>query len=104
MDDCKKCDSDSLIIYPGDPEFDMWMYSALPPDWKAYADTINQQCFFVAASDSGLLRPASRQELDEYLYGGEYDDRLEEIGDDDEEINELDCFANEEYFSPVIST
>jgi hypothetical protein len=93
MDNCKKCDRDYLI-FPGDPEFDLWMYRQLPPDWRAYSDKLSQQCFFVASVDSGLLRPASRDELDDYLYGGEYDERMDIIGDEDEGLDELECFAD----------
>lgn len=71
-----------MLILPGDPLFDWTLASHLPPDWRQVADHISQQCFFVASSDSGVLRPASNDELDEYLYGGEYDERLEGIADD----------------------
>jgi len=33
-------------------------------------------------SDSGLMEPVSHKELDEYLYGGEYEERLEAIEDE----------------------
>ncbi|WNZ24848.1 hypothetical protein HJG54_19675 [Leptolyngbya sp. NK1-12] len=68
-----------MLILPGDPEFETTLATALPPDWIAVAERMGQQCCFVADRDSGLLRPATDAELTEYLYGGEYDERLEAI-------------------------
>lgn len=68
-----------MLILPGDPGFDFTLATAIPPGWLAVAEQIGQQCSFVADRDSGLLRPATDQELTEYLYGGEYDERLEDI-------------------------
>lgn len=73
-----------MLILPSDPEFHETLAMAIPPHWREVANRIGQNCFFVASSDSGLLRPATNEELTEYLYGGEYDDRLESIGDSDD--------------------
>ena len=77
-----------MLLLPGDPEFDWTLTSSIPPSWRAAAAAIGEQVCFVAEAGSGLLRPASAEELEEYLNGGEYDDRLDEIGgDDDLEFN-----------------
>ena len=69
------------LILPGDPEFDLTLASP-PPGWRqAIANQDNYA--FVARSGSGLLEPVSMRDLEDYLEGGEYDQRLDEIGDDD---------------------
>lgn len=70
--------SHRLIILPGDPEFDLTLCS-LPPGWVEVANRIGQQIAFVASPDSGLLRPATDAELTDYLYGGEYDERMQQL-------------------------
>lgn len=78
-------DTSSPLILPGDPEFDWTLATSLPPDWRAVADRIGEYCTFVASVGSGgVLRPATPQELDEYLWGGEYDERLLEIDEEDD--------------------
>lgn len=70
-----------MLILPGDPDFDLTLFQALPPGWRQVADRIGQQVCFVASAGSGLLRPATPDELDEYLCGGEYDE-VTGAGDD----------------------
>ncbi|GAB4465525.1 MAG: hypothetical protein OHK0037_20370 [Elainellaceae cyanobacterium] len=77
-------DLSSFLILPGDPEFSLTLATALPPDWRAVADRMGEACCFVASAGSGVLRPATPEEMDDYLYGGEYDDRLSELDDDEE--------------------
>lgn len=74
--------SHRLVILPGDPEFDWTLACTLPPGWVEVANQVSQQIAFIASADSGLLRPATDAELTEYLYGGEYDERLAGIDDD----------------------
>jgi hypothetical protein len=73
-----------LIILPCDPEFHQVVGWNLPPDWKAVADRIGERPTFIVDASSGLMRPATPDELDEYVYGGEYDERLEQIGQADD--------------------
>ena len=75
---------DSSLILPGDPLFDWTLATAKPPGWQQSAAQTGEQVAFVASVGSGILRPASRQEMNDYLYGGEYDDRLEEIEETEE--------------------
>lgn len=39
------------------------------------------ETYLVADSETGILRPATLKELDEYLEGGEYEERMRSIGD-----------------------
>lgn len=73
-----------MLILPGDPLFDLTLSTAFPPDWRAVADRLGDAPIFIASAGSGVLRPATPEERAEYLYGGEYDERLEEIGDDED--------------------
>jgi hypothetical protein len=68
------------IILPGDPEFDLTLATSIPPDWK-YASSIDPDGFgFAAAPGSGIFRPLTSADLEDYLYGGEYEERMNEIG------------------------
>lgn len=82
----------SVLILPGDPEFYWTLSTALPPDWIAAADRIGEQCAFVADAESGLLRPAFADELEEYLHGGEYDERMKQI--EAEEAEEYEDYGD----------
>jgi hypothetical protein len=73
-----------LIILPGDPEFDWTLATSIPPDWKDISRVDPDGFGFAAAPDSGIFRPLSSIDLEDYLYGGEYDERLAEIGMTDE--------------------
>lgn len=67
-----------MLILPGHPLFDYTLFCAIPPDWRKTADQIGQNCCFVATAGSGLLRPATPNELEDYLNGGEYDEVMGE--------------------------
>jgi hypothetical protein len=72
--------SDWLIL-PGDPFFDLTLSTQLPP-----MATAQEVAFVARAGNGGILEPLSAIEATEYLYGGEYDARLSEIGDDGAEL------------------
>ena len=76
-----------MLILPGDPEFEAFLMQSLPPDWRRVADEMGKQCCFVVDSNSGLLRAVDDKNLDDYLYGGEYDERLDTIEDEVEFTN-----------------
>lgn len=63
----------SLIITPEDPEFYDILHSAPPPGWRQSVDSSFGGAFGVR-ENSLLLQPLSPTELDDYLYGGEYDE------------------------------
>lgn len=69
------------LILPGNPLFDLTLATAIPPGWRQASEACSAQVAFVAESGSGLLRPASPQELEDYLAGGEYDERMDELGE-----------------------
>ena len=71
----------SRLILPGNPLFDITLLTPRP-DWQDKANADGDTYAFVVDADSGLTRPATSQELEEYLYGGEYDERLAQIDDD----------------------
>ncbi len=72
------------LILPGTPEFDFTLGTCVPPDWKEEAFSLFGEYTFLADSETGLLRVASFKDTDEYLYGGEYEQRLNQLGDNDE--------------------
>jgi hypothetical protein len=70
------------LILPGDPGF----YETLatpPPGWR---DAICGQdnYAFVVRANTGLAEPVGMRELEEYLEGGEYDERLADADLEDE--------------------
>jgi hypothetical protein len=72
----------SSLILPGHPLFDETLGEAIPPNWREVAARERGICF-VFCSESGLMRPATAAEITEYLEGGEYDERLAQIEEDD---------------------
>jgi hypothetical protein len=73
-----------MIILPGTPEFDWTLGRNLPPNWGQVAAQNGGAFHFVARAGSGLLEPVGTDELEEYLEGGEYEERLIEVGDEDD--------------------
>ncbi len=74
-------DPERLILLPGDEEYDLTLGTSIPPNWQQTAAKDPNGYAFVADASSGLMRPVTDVELEEYLYGGEYDERLESIGE-----------------------
>ena len=72
-----------MIILPGDPLFEITLSTAIPPNWKETAEKGNDFHAFVVEPGSNLLRPVTWKEMEDYIYGGEYDERLEEIGEEE---------------------
>jgi hypothetical protein len=52
-----------------------------PPNWGQVAARDGDCVNFVADPISGIFRAVTQAELDEYLEGGEYEERLMEIGE-----------------------
>lgn len=76
---------DSLLILPGDPEFDLSLATALPPNWQSVAGQHSGDYGFVADSQTGILRIENSRGIAEYVRGGEYDERLDCFEEEDEE-------------------
>jgi hypothetical protein len=70
------------IILPGHPFFDEYLYCTLPPGWRNFAYH-NPDFAFVARPGDGLLQAVTEIELEDYLEGGEYDERMSELEDED---------------------
>lgn len=76
-------ETEAGLILPGHPFFDEYLYGTLPPSWRNFAEH-NPDFAFVARSGSGILEAVDPAGLDEYIEGGEYDEWLEECGEDDD--------------------
>ena len=68
--------TESLLLLPGQPGF--YEILATPPP-----DPSRRVNFIARVGGSGILEAVEERDLDEYLEGGEYDERLEEIGEDE---------------------
>lgn len=69
------------IILPGHPWHDVTVNQHLPPGWAEQAlASCNTACFGFRVG-SPLMVPMSSSELTDYLHGGEYDERQQQIGD-----------------------
>ncbi|MBD2100264.1 hypothetical protein [Leptolyngbya sp. FACHB-261] len=71
-----------VLILPGHPLFNATLGATLPPGWQQTAAVGNEALFVVRPGLSGLFTPATPHEWRDYLEGGEYEARLEELGDD----------------------
>ena len=76
--------SDRLILLPGDLEFERTLATP-PPDWRDLAFRNGGKVAFCADSDSGLLRAVDGRGCQEYLLGGEYEERLSSLYEADED-------------------
>jgi len=65
------------LILPGDPLFHQTLATAPPPGWKNHPTQTDGNLMLIARAGSGLLQPASTNQVYEYLEE-EYDQRLEE--------------------------
>lgn len=61
-----------MLILPDDPEFNIALATP-PPDWKVKQELSGSEINFVLDAQTGIFRTATQSELEEYLYGGEYD-------------------------------
>ena len=68
-----------LIMTPESPFFYKILHGSLPPGWKSEVDSEFSRIFVVDHA-TGILRPTTGAELDEYVCGGEYDDFNEDDG------------------------
>jgi hypothetical protein len=77
-----------MLILPGSPLFDLTLATP-PPNWREAAARDGDTFAFVVGLD-GIARPVTAIELEDYLEGGEYDERLIQTDDLDEEVEEGD--------------
>ncbi len=76
-------ETESGIILPGHPFFEQYLYCTLPPNWRNFAYCNPDFAFIASPGSNGLLKAVTDDELEEYLEGGEYDERLNEMENDD---------------------
>lgn len=69
------------LLLPGEPGFAEILAYTPPPNWRDVAARDGNSYAYVAEPGSAILRAVGMAELDEYLEGGEYDERLAEIED-----------------------
>lgn len=72
----------NILLLPGDPGFTE-ILTTPPPNWRETAARDGDTVAFICEPGSGIFRPATHQDWEEYFYGGEYDERLAEIADDE---------------------
>jgi hypothetical protein len=65
------------LILPGNPLFDLTLDTAIRPDASHYLNPSTGGLYMIKSAD-GLMRPATLEELNDYLYGGEYDEVYED--------------------------
>lgn len=78
--------SRSPLILPGDVEYECTLNGTLPPVQEGI------QPLYIQRPGSLLLEVATPEEMTEYLLSGEYDERLDEMPDDDDEEWNLEDF------------
>jgi hypothetical protein len=71
-----------MLILPGNPLFDQTLGRNLPPDGAQFAAS-HSSFYYVARSGSGILEPVDERGLEEYLEGGEYEEVLQDGGDEE---------------------
>lgn len=62
-----------MIITPDHPDFYPILHSTLPFGWCERIDS-NFSGTFIVRAETGLLEPATTEDLQEYLWDGEYDE------------------------------
>ena len=82
------------LLLPGDPGFAETMATAMQPGWQNVAATASTSWAF-CLRDDGLMVPLVDAELEDYLYGGEYDEVTEE---DESNLQEMEDEISEGWF------
>ena len=87
--------SDALIMLPDDPSFNRWL-SIPPPDWKGVAQKTGNYSF--VTDFWGMLKSVDGPGCREYLLGGEYEERLLQMYEPEDEDWEDDLSCVEELY------
>lgn len=70
----------SPLLLPGDPEFDKTLGHTLPLDWQQVAHkNSGEYAFVVRPGTGGVMECVPVEEATDYVFGGEYYERLDEI-------------------------
>lgn len=83
----------SNLILPGDPEFAQTL-GCLPPDTSQIRAETNGDFALVARADTGLLEAVPWAVAQEYIYGGELDER-EALMDLEDDYTGIGCNGSE---------
>lgn len=68
-----------MILLPGDPGFAETL-AAPPPNWgEVAARDGSSYAFAVRPGSAGVAEAVTLTELEDFIYSGEYDERLDEI-------------------------
>lgn len=78
------------LLLPGDPGFYETLGRQLPPDWQEIASNHPDFVFVAKAGNGGVLTPVAWEEAEDYLYGGEYAQRLAELEEEEEYFEDFD--------------
>jgi hypothetical protein len=84
-----------MLILPGSDLFEITL-STIPPVWAWSGQISGDHVSFVADCETGLLRPVDPDGLEEYALGGEYEQRLSQMEEEDE-LGEFDHDSDPEY-------
>lgn len=63
-----------IILLPGDPGFNQTLLLSRPPGWQQVAAKNGNGAAMVEDSSTGIMKPVDEKGLEEYMYGGEYDE------------------------------
>ncbi|WOD37372.1 hypothetical protein [Nodosilinea sp. E11] len=76
------------LILPGTLEFNLALADIPPvPTWRESFDRANGEGYLICRAGSlGLMESVTRQEWEDYVYGGELDARQAEIDEHDEAL------------------
>lgn len=69
------------VLLPGHPLFDVTVSQNLPPGWREQALTACDGGCFAFRPGSALMVPMTKEALSDYIHSGEYEERLETIGE-----------------------
>ena len=82
-----------MLIYPGHPDFGTWM-AIPPPDPRAGVN-------YVHRVNGAVMEAVTDDELEDYLQGGEYEERLDEIEEQEAEIPINEGLQSDVLYLPV---
>jgi hypothetical protein len=78
-----------MLILPGNPLFSETLDHFIPPDSRQLAEKEGGM-YLAASPETGLLVPRTQQGMIDYVLGGEYDERLTQLEDDEQDPTEYD--------------
>lgn len=79
----------SDLILPGTLEYSIALTEIPPvPTWRAQAEQTNGDTYLICRSGQfGLMEAVTKKEWEDYVYGGELDQRQDELDELDEQLD-----------------